>query len=131
MQQFEPDRIIGAQYKLLGKIGRGSFGEVFKGQNIDTGDYVAVKLEPQDAVMPQLKHEYQLLNQLQGPGIPKIYWFGQFEDKTVMVMELLGYNLEQLFNLVNRRFELKTMLMLIDQMVVIFATLVYRWISYP
>lgn len=53
-------------------------------------------------------------------GIPKVYWFGDWEDKTVMVMEILGYNLEELFGLVNRRFSLKTQLMLIDQMVVLF-----------
>jgi casein kinase 1 len=50
-------------------------------------------------------------------GFPKVYWFGLFEDKTVMVMELLAYNLEELLNMSNRVLNLKTMLMLIDQMV--------------
>lgn len=50
-------------------------------------------------------------------GFPKVFWFGEFEDKTVMVMELLAYNLEELLNMSSRVFCLKTMLMLIDQMV--------------
>lgn len=50
-------------------------------------------------------------------GFPKVFWFGNYEDKTVMVMELLAYNLEELLNMSGRRFSLKTMLMLIDQMV--------------
>lgn len=73
--------------------------------------------------MPQLKHEFSILQSIQGNGtafiqpslgIPKVYWYGPWEDKIAMVMELLGYNLEQLLTLVNRHFELKTMLMLID-----------------
>jgi len=47
-------------------------------------------------------------------GLPKVFWYGAWEDKTVMVMELLGYNIEELFNLVNRNISLKSMLMLID-----------------
>jgi casein kinase 1 len=50
-------------------------------------------------------------------GFPKVYWFGAFEDKTVMVMELLSFNLEELLNMSNRVLCLKSMLMLIDQMV--------------
>ena len=46
-----------------------------------------------------------------------MFWFGDWEDKTVMVMELLAYNLEELLNMSNRVLCLKTMLMLIDQMV--------------
>lgn len=44
--------------------------------------------------MPQLKHEFQILSMVVGQGIPKVYWFGQWEDKTIMVMEHLSYNLE-------------------------------------
>ncbi|CAD8074458.1 unnamed protein product [Paramecium sonneborni] len=117
MLQFDQEKPIGNQYKITSKLGSGSFGEVFKGVNTETNEIVAIKLESQEAQMPQIKHEFQILSAIQGNGIPKVHWFGQWEDKTVMVMELLGYNLEQLFNLVNRRFELKTMLMLIDQMV--------------
>ena len=37
--------IIGKKYKLLEKIGEGSFGLIFKGQNIRTGELVAIKME--------------------------------------------------------------------------------------
>ncbi|CAK77898.1 unnamed protein product (macronuclear) [Paramecium tetraurelia] len=123
MLQFDQEKPIGNLYKITTKLGSGSFGEVFKGVNMETNEIVAIKLESQEAQMPQIKHEFQILSAIQGNGIPKVHWFGQWEDKTVMVMELLGYNLEQLFNLVNRRFELKTMLMLIDQMIDIISLL--------
>ncbi|CAD8058209.1 unnamed protein product [Paramecium primaurelia] len=123
MLQFDQEKPIGNLYKITTKLGSGSFGEVFKGINIETNEIVAIKWESQEAQMPQIKHEFSILSEIQGNGIPKVYWFGQWEDKTVMVMELLGYNLEQLFNLVNRKFELKTMLMLIDQMLDIISLL--------
>ncbi len=44
-------------------------------------------------------------------------WFGVEGDYNVMVMELLGPTLEDLLNFSQRKFSLKTVLMLADQMV--------------
>ncbi len=50
-------------------------------------------------------------------GIPIIRWCGVEGDYNVMVMELLGPSLEDLFNFCSRKFTLKTVLLLADQMV--------------
>ena len=50
-------------------------------------------------------------------GIPNIKWFGAEGDYNVLVMDLLGPSLEDLFGYCNRKFTLKTVLMLADQMV--------------
>lgn len=51
-----------------------------------------------------------------GVGFPKIYWMGVECDYNVMVMELLGPSLEDLFNFCSRQFSLKTIILLADQM---------------
>lgn len=46
-----------------------------------------------------------------------MHWFGVEGDYNVMVIDLLGPSLEDLFNYCKRKFSLKTVLMLADQMV--------------
>lgn len=50
-------------------------------------------------------------------GIPNVKWFGVEGDFNVLVMDLLGPSLEDLFNFCSRKLSLKTVLMLADQMV--------------
>jgi hypothetical protein len=52
-------------------------------------------------------------------GIPNVRWFGVEGDYNVLVMDLLGPSLEDLFNFCSRKLSLKTVLMLADQMVCI------------
>ncbi|URD91510.1 casein kinase [Musa troglodytarum] len=110
--------VIGGKFKLGKKIGCGSFGELYLGVNIQSGEEVAVKLESVKSKHPQLHYESKLYMLLQGgTGIPHLKWFGVEGDYNVMVIDLLGPSLEDLFNYCNRRFSLKTVLMLADQMI--------------
>lgn len=59
-------------------------------------------------------------------GIPAIKWCGSEGDYNVMVMELLGPSLEDLFNFCSRRFSLKTVLLLADQLITRIEDIHYR-----
>ena len=48
--------------------------------------------------------------------MPNVHWFGVEGDYNVMVIDLLGPSLEDLFNFCNRKISLKAVLMLADQM---------------
>ncbi|XP_042453187.1 casein kinase 1-like protein 2 [Zingiber officinale] len=107
---------VGNKFRLGRKIGSGSFGEIYLGTNIQTNEEVAIKLENVKTKHPQLLYESKLYRILQGgTGIPNVRWFGVEGDYNVLVMDLLGPSLEDLFNFCSRKLSLKTVLMLADQ----------------
>lgn len=117
-------RVGGAKWRLGRRIGAGSFGDIYIGINIHTNEEVAVKLEGVKTKHPQLIYESKIYRYLNiSPngqpvlGIPKVRWYGQEGEFNVMTIDLLGPSLEDLFNFCHRRFSLKTVLMLADQMI--------------
>ncbi|KAJ7979848.1 putative Casein kinase [Quillaja saponaria] len=110
--------VIGGKFKLGRRIGSGSFGELYLGVNVQSGEEVAVKLESVKTKHPQLHYESKLYMLLQGgTGIPHLKWFGVEGEYNVMAIDLLGPSLEDLFNYCNRKLSLKTVLMLADQLI--------------
>jgi hypothetical protein len=66
---------------------------------------------------PQLRHEYKVYRELSGSvGIGRVHHYGTYGSSNVMVMDLLGASLEDLFTRCGRRFSLKTTLKLADQL---------------
>ncbi|XP_045533436.1 casein kinase I-like isoform X2 [Pieris brassicae] len=111
------DFLVAGKYRINRRIGGGSFGDIYLGINIGKGEEVAVKVESIKARHPQLLYESRVYKMLQGGvGIPHIRWFGFERDHNILVMDLLGPSLEDLFNFCSRQFTIKTVLMLADQM---------------
>ncbi|KAF8567406.1 hypothetical protein P879_07364 [Paragonimus westermani] len=112
--------IIGGKWKLVRKIGAGSFGDIYLGHNVTTGEEVAIKLEANAARHPQLFYESKVYKIIQNAiGIPRVHWYGSDGPGNryrAMVMDLLGPSLEDLFTFCGRRFTLKTVLVLAEQM---------------
>lgn len=157
-------KIVHNKWKLVSKIGFGSFGHVYLAINInDLNELVAIKVEESKKV-EKLIFESKILKSLIQPnsdkdndaassnnsnpednvndnnsidsinknneveensknikGISKLYWSGidpTFTNKySFMVIEILGPSLEELLTICGRKFTLKTVLMLADQMI--------------
>ena len=101
-------------FKSTDRLGGGSFGQIFKGINIKTKEEVAIKIESKNIETPQLLHESKILKLLKdNEGFPKVYLLTPLDDVLIMVMELLGDNLQKLIkNQPEKKFSLKTTLML-------------------
>lgn len=100
------------------KIGAGSFGVIYAGTDHKTKREVAIKFEPAGVSKKCLTHEADIYRQLQGSSaVPRLFWEGKAGDGSrVMVTELLGPSLEDLFSHCKHKFSLKTALLLADQM---------------
>ncbi|KAH8107065.1 CK1/CK1/CK1-G protein kinase [Cristinia sonorae] len=96
--------VVGVHYRVGKKIGEGSFGVIFEA-------------EPRKAEAPQLRDECRSYRILAGcTGIPQIYHFGQEGLHNILVIDLLGPSLEDLFDMCGRKFSIKTVCMAARQM---------------
>lgn len=117
------DLIVSDKYKICKHIGSGAFGVLYEGRDISNGQKVAIKAINKKKVQNisidrEVKIYRKYLNNNEKIcGIPVLYWFGT--DSTlgeIMVMDLLGPDLEKVFRFCNRKFSLKTTIMLAIQM---------------
>jgi serine/threonine protein kinase len=109
--------MLGNKYRLLAKLSQGSFGQVYKGENIRTGDVVAVKVEPKSGDHKSLKSEakiYQYLAKLD--GFPQLKWYGSTNKVTYLVTDLLDYSISDLVKK-EGRLEMEMVLLLGKQMI--------------
>ncbi|MBW0506932.1 hypothetical protein O181_046647 [Austropuccinia psidii MF-1] len=109
--------VVGVHYRVGKKIGEGSFGVIFEGTNLLNSQTVAIKFEPRKSDAPQLRDEYRTYKILAGsPGVPQVYYFGQEGLHNILVIDLLGPSLEDLFDMCGRKFSVKTVVMTAKQM---------------
>ena len=111
MDKNDPNinKIVFSDYLIQKKIGKGSFGTVYSGIIISTNQKIAFKLEKRKGDFPgMLETEACRLYLLQGEGIPKIICYGNNRTDNILIQELLGNSLEELFNNYGKKFSLKT-----------------------
>lgn len=107
--------ILENKYKFLTKIGSGSFGEVYLVCDYQNNNYAA-KIEDKINNKSRLKEEYKIYTKLFKQditsGIPKIINFIETSKYNILVMELLGESLDNIFELYQEKFNLETVLKL-------------------
>ena len=91
------NKIFFKKYRIIKKIGKGSFGMVYIGQQINTEDYYAIKFEPKNQVDLILERESYILYYLRGFGIPEIITYGHNTKYNILVQTLLGKSINNIF----------------------------------
>lgn len=122
--------VLPGGFEITRTLGKGSFGEIFQAVDLIDRRFVAAKLElcNHPASPRLLPSEHNVYAKMQGAvGIPEIVFYAEdvavgkhpdtsSERYNILVMELMGASLEELFRKCGRRFSMKTVLMLMDQM---------------
>ena len=102
IDQDEEDLFIGEtvfnEYKLLKKIGQGSFGSIYEAESLTSKKFYAIKLEDMKQNQNILEEESIILSYLNMPRVPRIKSFGYKGTFIILVMELLGKSLDKIFN---------------------------------
>ena len=81
-------------YEVLGRLGTGGMGEVFRARDTRLGREVALKLLPEDVAgdpvrLGRLEHEARVLASLQHPHVATLFALEELEGRRFLAMELV------------------------------------------
>ncbi|GLV38338.1 Casein kinase Ialpha [Carabus blaptoides fortunei] len=114
---LEKNILINGRYKVKQKIDTGNTTIVYQGTDVLTKKRVAIKAESSNLGVETIPYEsntYRYLNN--SNGFAQIFYAGQEKGQNIIVMELLGVSMKHVHNEIGKRFCLKTVLELADQM---------------
>jgi tRNA A-37 threonylcarbamoyl transferase component Bud32 len=90
--RFPPGTILGGRYRIVGRLGGGGMGEVFRADDLKLGQPVALKFLPGDvdrdpARLTQLHTEVRMARQVSHPNVCRVYDIDEVEGQTFLSME--------------------------------------------
>jgi serine/threonine protein kinase len=93
-EEFNFGLKLGKRYKIIEKIGEGSFGQVFKAINVNTNELLAIKIEIGNHKSSVLHHEAKVIKHLSSiENVPRLKWYGTFNNYKYIAIQLLGKSL--------------------------------------
>lgn len=109
---------INNRFELIKKIGKGSFGNVYLCLDNINQKEAAAKLESKKSDKQRLGNEITIYNILGiNNYVPKMIWYGTFENYNVLVMEKMGLSLEKIFINSNKTFSKKSIFFLTIELI--------------
>ena len=109
-------KVLFEKYTLVKKLGEGSFGCIYSAK--ENNNWYAIKFENKNKGQNLLENEAYIMSYLNGPRIPTVKSFGYSGDYNVLIMELMGKSLEDLFeNLPNKKMTVRCVCNLGYQMI--------------
>jgi predicted Ser/Thr protein kinase len=106
--RFEPGSILDDRYRIVGRLGKGGMGEVYRADDMKLGQPVALKFLPASvdrdpARLTQLHTEVRMARQVSHPNVCRVYDVGEFEGHTFLSMEYVdGEDLSSLLRRIGR-----------------------------
>src|SRR5918994_386625 len=106
--RFEPGTVLGGRYRIIGRLGRGGMGDVYRADDLKLGQPVALKFLPPDvdrdpARLTQLHTEVRLARQVSHPNVCRVYDIDEVEGHTFLSMEYVdGEDLASLLRRIGR-----------------------------
>ena len=97
MDEIFQNKLIFGKYKIIKKIGKGTFSSVYMAKQIINQTMVALKIEENSKNFGNLEKEAYFLYKLKDIGIPKIISYGHYGKYNILVEELLGKTIGELF----------------------------------
>src|SRR5207249_2683348 len=100
--RFLPGAILGDRYRIIGLLGRGGMGEVYRADDLKLGQPVALKFLPRalgsdTALRERFFAEVRITRQLSHPNICRVYDIGEFQGQHFLSMEYIdGEDLKSL-----------------------------------
>jgi serine/threonine-protein kinase len=92
--RFPPGSMLGGRYRIVGRLGGGGMGEVYRADDLKLGQQVALKfLSPtvgQDpARLMQLHNEVRMARQVSHPNVCRVYDIDEVDGQTFLSMEFV------------------------------------------
>ena len=106
------NQIFFEKFKVIKKIGQGSFGRIYTCQDILTNELFAMKVEQNSIQNNVLETEAKYLSYLKGFGIPELKYFNCNEKYHILIETLLDKSLENLYAESHGNFNLKDISMI-------------------
>ena len=104
--KYFKSKLIFGKYSIKYLISKGNFGEVYFGTNKNNGEEYALKIEETKNSDSILKRECFALLNLRGPGIPSVISFGVSGKYSILVENLLGKSIFNIWKEKNKKFNL-------------------------
>jgi serine/threonine-protein kinase len=106
--RFDPGTLLGGRYRIVGRLGRGGMGEVYRADDLKLGQPVALKFLPPDldrdpARLTQLHTEVRMARQVSHPNVCRVYDIDEVDGQTFLSMEYVdGEDLSALLRRIGR-----------------------------
>jgi len=90
--RFVPGTLLGGRYRIIGLLGRGGMGEVYRATDLMLGQSVALKFLPEEAasnqrLLERFHSEVRVARQVSHPNVCRVYDIGEIEGMPFISME--------------------------------------------